>query len=133
MLNELSRFMRFKRRVLWVILASAVSFAVLCFVPNSRQGEVFPYDAVCDYRKCILPVTKCAQTYEPDGVLCRDACYPPIAYCMVKMLSSDKGSGWVLSDGEMRLLASIAILQIVGVLLLVGREPGLGARCAAAS
>lgn len=121
MLNELSRFMRFKRRVLWVILASAVSFAVLCFVPNSRQGEIFPYEELCDYRAFIRSSIDSEIPYEPRDIELHDACYPPIAYLAVNFIASDCGVKWELSGGEKRLIGSIFLLQCVGIFLLVSR------------
>ena len=62
----------------------------------------------------------------------RDACYPPIAYCAIRALSNGNGSKWNLSSGEWRLVVSIALLQCLGVFLLVLRLPSLRDRIMAA-
>ena len=125
------KIIRVKNRVAWILVSLAVLFMVLCFVPKARQDGIFPYGDLCDYRAFILPTIKSALTYEPDTIYARDACYPPIAYCAVKALSEDKGEKWKLTKGEARLLVSILIMQLLGVLLLVWKIPDVKVRVAA--
>ena len=110
---------RVKGCTLWLIAATALLFSVLCFVPGSRQREIFPCEELCDYRMFICPTINSETAYEPDGVDGRDACYPPIAYLLVKALSSGCGEKWDLTAGEIRLVVSIFLFQCIGVFMLV--------------
>ena len=124
---------RVGRNLVFVLLASAAAFVfLLSFVPEARQRDIFRYDALCDYRKFILPSMTSGRPYfESSARLC-DACYPPIAYVAVRALATDAGSEWSLSTGEIRLLLSLLLAQCVGVALLVGGPPCRGRRFAAA-
>ena len=113
---------RAKGWLLACLLASCVLFGALyAFVPSARQRSIFPYSALCDYRMFIVPSMSSERPYFEASCNLRDACYPPIAYMMVRMLSTDVGSGLNLSCGELRLIGSIALLQCIGVILLVWR------------
>ena len=108
-----------KGGTLWLIAATALLFSVLCFVPGSRQREIFPCEELCDYRMFIRPTINSETVYVPDGVDGRDACYPPIAYLLLKALSSGCGEKWNLTVGETSLVASIFLFQCIGVFMLV--------------
>ena len=114
---------RIRNRIAWILLALGVVFMILYPVPKARQECIFPYGHLCDYRAFILPTINSASPYEPDNIYARDACYPPIAYCAVRALSSDRGEKWRLTQGEIRLLASIFVMQLLGTLLLVRKIP----------
>lgn len=120
----------FKSRVAWVLLSLSVLFLMLYPFPDTRQECVFPYGELCDYRRFILPTIKSAVPYEPDNINAYDACYPPIAYYLIKSMSSDKGEKWRLTQGEMRLVASIFVMQWLGILLLAWKIPDKGTRVA---
>ena len=107
-----------KRCFLLLLLASDALFVSLLFVRGARQNEIFVYDELCDYRMFIQPCMTSERPYLAPTVRLRDACYPPIAYCMVKALSTDKGRGWLFSQGEFRLLLSLFLAQGLGVVLL---------------
>lgn len=123
---------RVKEGALWLIAATALLFSVLCFVPGSRQREIFPYDELCDYRMFIRPTINGETAYEPDGVEGRDACYPPVAYLAVNAMVSDCGEKWSLTAGETRLVASIFLFQCIGVFMLVCRMRSLAMQVFAA-
>ena len=108
-----------KSRIPWILLALAMLFVGLSFVPCARQRCIFPYDELCDYRMFILPTMQSGRPYEPEGIHAHDACYPPIAYCAVRALVSDRGEKWNLTCGEMQFLASIFVMQALAALLLV--------------
>lgn len=112
---------RVKGCTLWLIAATALLFSVLCFVPGSRQREIFPYEELCDYRAFIRSSIDSEIPYEPRDIELHDACYPPIAYLAVNFMASDCGVKWELSVGEKRLIGSIFLLQCVGIFLLVSR------------
>ncbi len=120
-----------KNLIVWILALAALLFIVLSFVPATRQGCLFPHAPLCDYRTFIQPTINSASPYRPDKINARDACYPPIAYCAIKALSSDKGGGWRLTQGEVRLLASIFVMQLLGALLLVGKMPDAKVRAVA--
>ena len=120
-----------RRGLLLSLLASAALFVVLSFVPDARQGEIFPYDELCDYRMFMLPTMESDMPYRPTAAKARDACYPPIAYIAARALVNDRGQKWNLSYGEKRLVASIIVLQLFGALLLVRGLPCFGVRLAA--
>ncbi len=120
-----------KKRVVWILVLMAMLFMVLSFVPGNRQGHVFPYSKLCDYRTFILPTIKSSTPYEPDKIYARDACYPPIAYCTVRALSTDRGEKWRLTNGEIRLLLSILVMQLLGTFLLTWKIPDVNMRIAA--
>ena len=120
-----------RRGLLLSLLASAVLFALLLLLPGARQGEIFPYDELCDYRMFMLPTMDSEKPYEPTAARARDACYPPVAYIAARALVDDRGQKWNLSRGEKRLVASIFVLQLFGALLLVRGLPGFGVRLAA--
>ena len=120
-----------KNLIVWILALAALLFIVLSFVPATRQGCLFPHAPLCDYRTFILPTINRASPYRPDKRNARDACYPPSAYCAIKALSSDKGGGWRLTQGQVRLLASIFVMQLLGALLLVGKMPDAKVRAVA--
>ena len=64
---------------------------------------------------------KSSAPYLPDEIKGKDACYPPIAYLLVKSLSFDAGKGWKPSNGELRLLVSLFLAQVLAVILLSRR------------
>lgn len=115
---------RIKYLTIWILVLMAGMFAVFSFFPEARQRHVFRYGDLCDYRTFILPTIESPSPYEPDKICARDACYPPIAYCAVRALSADRGIRWSLTRGEMRLLVSIFLMQLLGAVLLVmnGRQ-----------
>ena len=119
-----------RRWLLLSLLASVVLFTALLFVPGARQGEIFPYDELCDYRMFMLPTMESEIPYAPTAARARDACYPPIAYIVTRALVNDRGQKWSLSCGEKRLVVSIFALQLFGVLLLARGLPGFGVRMA---
>lgn len=112
---------RVKSRLPWILLALAMLFVGLSFVPRAGQGGIFPHDELCDYRMFILPTMQSRRPYEPEGIHAHDACYPPIAYCAVSALVSDRGWKWKLTCGEKQFLASIFVMQALAALLLVRR------------
>lgn len=116
-----------------MLLASAAAFALLSFVPGARQKEIFIYDELCDYRMFILPCMMSERPYSAPAVKPRDACYPPIAYCAVGALSSDRGVSWNISTGEARLLLSLLLAHCLAALLLVWKISGRGVRLATAA
>ena len=126
---------RVKGATSWLIVATALLFLVLCFVPGSRQREIFPYDELCDYRAFIRSSIDSEMPYEPRDIELHDACYPPIAYLAVNSIASDSGVKWRLSVGEKRLLASIFLLQCIGIFLLVRsmRSPAMRVLAAVAA
>ena len=97
---ELANVLPVKRGLLFAMLAAAALFVLLLFVQGARQEEIFPYDELCDYRMFILPCMMSERPYSVPGIALRDACYPPVAYCAVRALSTDRGEGWRLSSGE---------------------------------
>ena len=121
-----------RRGLLLSLLASAALFAVLSFVPGTRQGAIFPYDELCDYRMFMLPTMESKVHYEPTAAKARDACYPPIAYIAARALVKDQGRKWSLSCGEKRLVVSIFAMQLLGAVLLVCGLPGFWTRLATA-
>ena len=121
------------RGLLVLLLASAVAFALLSFVPGARQKEIFPYDELCDYRMFILPCMTSERPYSAPAVELRDACYPPIAYCAVGALSLDRGVAWNITTGEARLLLSLLLAHCLAALLLVWKISGRGVRLATAA
>lgn len=123
---------RVKSRLPWILLALAMLFVGLSFVPRAGQGGLFPYDELCDYRMFILPTMQSRRPYEPEGIHAHDACYPPIAYCAVRALVSDRGEKWKLTGGEMQFLASIFVMQALAALLLVRRFQNKSLRVAMA-
>ena len=133
MSSDSARVLRFKRMVPLALVASAALFFLLLAFPAARQSSIFPYDELCDYRMFIRPTMQSERPYEPKAVVYpRDACYPPIAYCAVGALASDRGEKWSLAAGERRLVVSIFLLQLLGALVLTRRLPGWRARAAAA-
>ena len=120
------------RGLLFSLLASAVAFLGLSFLPGARQNAIFPYDELCDYRMFVLPCMTSECPYSAPATARRDACYPPIAYCAIRALSSDRGEKWRLSEGEIRLLLSLLLAQCLGVMLLVRKIPRQSVRMAAA-
>ena len=122
-----------KSALLWALLASCVAFLLLSFAPGARQGAIFTYDELCDYRMFVLPSMTSERPYFESSGKLRDACYPPIAYIAIKALSTDKGVKWSLSAGEIRLVLSLLLAQCLGVALLVGKVRRLGWRLAAAA
>ncbi len=133
MSSDSAQVLRFKRMVPLALVVSAALFFLLLALPAARQTSIFPYDELCDYRMFIRPSMQCERPYEPKAeVYPRDACYPPIAYCAVGALASDRGEKWSLAPGERRLVVSIFLLQLLGALLLAWRLPGWRARAAAA-
>jgi len=122
-----------RRGLLLFLLASAALFAALSFVPGARQGAIFPYDELCDYRMFMLPTMESKIPYEPTAANARDACYPPIAYIAARALVKDRGRKWNLSCGEKRLFASIFAMQLLGAVLLVCGLPGFWTRLATAA
>ena len=121
------------RGLLFSLLTSAVAFFLLSFLPGARQHEIFPYDELCDYRMFVLPCMTSERPYSAPATKRRDACYPPIAYCAVRSLSSDRGEKWRLSEGEVRLLLSLLLAQCLGVMLLVRKIPRQSVRWTAAA
>ena len=121
------------RGLLFSLLASAVAFFLLSFLPGARQNEIFPYDELCDYRMFVLPCMTSERPYSAPATERRDACYPPIAYCAIRSLSSDRGEKWRLSEGEIRLLLSLLLAQCLGVMLLARKIPRQSIRIAAAA
>ena len=120
---ESDGIMPIKRGLLLLLLLSAVAFLLLSFAPGARQKEIFPYDELCDYRMFVLPCMTSASPYSAPSVALRDACYPPIAYCAVKALATDRGHQWSLSGGEVRLVLSLLVMQCIGAVMLVRKIP----------
>ena len=116
----------------WTLLLSVVLFFALFFVPGARQSCIFRYAELCDYRYFIHPVMNSASPYAAPSVELKDACYPAIAYCALKAVANDIGRGWFLARGEVTLLASLFVLQLLGLLLLVRAMPRTRARTVAA-
>jgi len=122
-----------KRCLLLSLLAAAALFAVLSLAGGARQGAIFPYGEFCDYRMFVLPCMTSESPYSAPAVRRCDACYPPVAYCAVRALSTDMGTGWRPSAGELRLLLALLVAQCAGVLFLVRRVRWRGWRLAAAA
>ena len=121
------------RGLLFSLLASAAVFLLLSPLPSTRQKEIFPYDELCDYRMFILPCMTSERPYSAPATRLRDACYPPIAYCAIGALASDRGEKWSLSPGEVRLLLSLLLAHCLAVVLLVLKMPGACVRLLAAT
>ena len=119
-----------KRRFLLFSLASIALFVILSFFKGTRQNEIFVYDEFCDYRMFIHPSMTSQRPYYESSAKLRDACYPPIAYIAVRALSIDKGEKWSLAPGEIRLVLSLLLAQILGAMLLVNRVTRLDVRLA---
>ncbi len=117
-----------KRRFLLFSLASIALFVILSFFKGTRQNEIFVYDEFCDYRMFIHPSMTSQRPYYESSAKLRDACYPPIAYIAVRALSIDKGEKWSLAPGEIRLVLSLLLAQILGAMLLVNRVTRLDVR-----
>ena len=114
---------RVKFWLLRCLALSAALFLVLGFVPWARQGSIFRYADVCDYRYFIQPVITSERPYSAPKVELKDACYPSIAYCAVRRLATDRGCGWRLSIGEKMLLASLFCGQLLGAFFIVWMLP----------
>ncbi len=111
-----------KSRLIIVLFASCAIFLALLLSSQSfRQQDICRVVPYCDYRCFILPCMKSSSPYLPDEIKGKDACYPPIAYLLVKSLSFDMGKGWKPSNGELRLLASLFLTQVLAVILLSRR------------
>lgn len=133
MSSDSARVLRFKRMVPLALVVSAALFFLLLAFPAARQSSIFTYDELCDYRMFIRPSMQCELPYRPKAVVNpRDACYPPIAYCAVGALASDRGEKWNLAAGERRLVVSILLLELLGALMLAWRIPGWRTRAAVA-
>lgn len=108
-----------------LLAGSAVLFAALFFTcPEARQKFVFPYTSYCDYRVFMLPCMESGINYSPNKINRFDACYPPIAYYLASSLSTDKGISWLPQKREWLYLASIALMEILGLGLILGTLPG---------
>lgn len=76
------------RKFVAMALLAAGAFFALCRM-NVPSGEYAPrltvgFDA-CDYRVFIKKCLVESQPYRPVAMRSLDACYPPIAYCLIKL------------------------------------------------
>ena len=103
-----------QKYVAYSLIAVGLLFAVCWFttpfdgfVPCLTNGR-----SVCDYRFFIQKCLVEEEPYRPVSILSRDACYPPIAYCLVKLFP-------LTSCGELFYVAFLFLGLLAGLVLFL--------------
>lgn len=125
------------RFLVLLLLSELAFFGLKWHSPEGTQREMFRYAELCDSRFFIQRCIAEEEPYRPKTMWARDACYPALAYCLIRPMAkmsererkSASGRHGDHTWGEICYVGTLAAVFVLGLWIFLGdgvtREDGL--------